>query len=111
MKKSFLTRRVEHILIPGLLALFASPGVASAAEESNWFESLLDGSKAIAAKLRVPLRLDPPAVEGSKRPSDRAQQVLRATYKVVNLQTRLGMAGGFSPNPPIWEAPIQAGVR
>ena len=48
MKKSFLTRRIKHILIPGLLALFASPGVVSAAEDSNWFESLLDRSKAIA---------------------------------------------------------------
>ena len=265
MKKSFLTRRIKHILIPGLLALFASPGVASAAEaaeQGNWFESLLDGSKAIAAegqnnvtpshafratedliaeievlrnelgvydypveaelqrdralvhvyakslevlskvsgvqrryglasdeagqipvkeidpgdvlrsvygildevrriktqmvieteiepaelvggktasmvyknlgdasflldglrgrpltptdvygigegildemeliaaKLRVPLRLDPPVVEGSKRPSDLAQQVLRATYKVVNLQTRLGMDASAVP--------------
>ena len=262
MKKSVMARRIKHILIPGLFALFASPGVASAAEESNWFESLLDRSKAnaeegqnnvtpshvfratedliaeievlrnelgvydypveaelpedrapvhvyaktlevlskvsrvqrrfgvtpgevgqipikeidpgdvlrsvngildevrriktqmvieneiepaelvgsktasmvyknladasflldglrgrpltptevfgnavaildemelIAAKLRVPLRLDPPVVEGSKKPRDVAQQVLRATYKVVNLQTRLGMDASAVP--------------
>ena len=59
---------------------------------------ILDEMELIAAKLRLPLQLDMPVVEGSKRPTDVAQQVLRATYKVVNLQTRLGMDASGVPN-------------
>ena len=51
----------------------------------------------IATKLKVALGLDPPRVEGRKRPKDVAQQVLRATYKVINLQTRLGMDASGVP--------------
>ncbi len=59
--------------------------------------AILDEMELIAAKLRVPLELDPPVVEGSKRPKDVAQQVLRATYKVINLQMRLGMDASAVP--------------
>ena len=52
----------------------------------------------IAAKLKVALELDPPIVEGRKRPQDVAQQVLRATYKTINLETRLGMDASGVPN-------------
>ena len=52
----------------------------------------------IAAKLKVALELDPPVVEGRKRPQDVAQQVLRATYKTINLETRLGMDASGVPN-------------
>ena len=52
----------------------------------------------IAAKLGVSLELDPPAVEGRKRPQDVAQQMLRATYKVIGLQNRLGMDASSVPN-------------
>ena len=50
MKTSFLTsaRRIKRIMVPGLFAVFASSGAASAAEERNWFQSLLDRSDAIA---------------------------------------------------------------
>ena len=60
--------------------------------------AILDEIELIAAKLRVPLALDPPAVEGVKRSRDLAQQVLRATYKVVNLQSRLGMDASAVPS-------------
>ena len=56
-----------------------------------------DEMELIAAKLKVALALEPPAVEGRKRPKDVAQQVLRATYKVINLQTRLGMDASGVP--------------
>ena len=59
--------------------------------------AILDEIELIAAKLRVPLQLDPPVVEGNKRPRDVAQQVLRATYKVINLQMRLGMDASAVP--------------
>ena len=57
-----------------------------------------DEMELIAAKLKVALKLRPPKVEGRKRPKDVAQQVLRATYKVINLQTRLGMDASGVPN-------------
>ena len=57
-----------------------------------------DEMELIAAKLKVVLELRPPNVEGRKKPKDVAQQVLRATYKVINLQTRLGMDASGVPN-------------
>ena len=59
---------------------------------------VLDEMELIAAKLRVPLNLELPEVNGAKRPVDVAQQVLRATYKVINLQTRLGMDASGVPS-------------
>lgn len=59
---------------------------------------VLDEMELIAAKLRLPMQLEMPVIEGTKRPTDVAQQVLRATYKVVNLQTRLGMDASGVPN-------------
>ena len=58
---------------------------------------ILDELELIAAKLRVPLRLQLPAVEGRKTPKDVAQQVLRASYKVVTLQIRLNMDASSVP--------------
>ena len=57
-----------------------------------------DDMSLIAAKLGVSLELDPPVVEGRKRPQDVAQQMLRATYKVIGLQNRLGMDSSSVPN-------------
>ena len=57
-----------------------------------------DEMELIAAKLKVALALEPPVIEGRRRPKDVAQQVLRATYKVINLQTRLGMDASGVPN-------------
>ena len=58
---------------------------------------LHDEMELIAAKLKVALDLDPPVVEGKKRMKEVAQQVLRATFKVINLQTRLGMDASGVP--------------
>ena len=58
---------------------------------------ILDEMELIAAKLKVPLEVNMPQVEGNKRPIDVAQQVLRATYKVINLQSRLGMDASGVP--------------
>ena len=58
---------------------------------------LLDELELIAAKLRAPLAREAPPVEGRKTPKDVAQQVLRASYKMVNLQTRLGMDASSVP--------------
>ena len=58
---------------------------------------LHDEMELIAAKMKVALELDPPPVNGRKRMKEVAQQVLRATFKVVNLQTRLGMDASGVP--------------
>ena len=58
---------------------------------------LHDEMELIAAKLKVALDLEPPAVDGRKRMKEVAQQVLRATFKVINLQTRLGMDASGVP--------------
>ena len=51
----------------------------------------------IAAKLKVALELDPPVIDQRKRMKEVAQQVLRATFKIINLQTRLGMDASGVP--------------
>ncbi|MCY4025741.1 MAG: hypothetical protein OXG72_07685 [Acidobacteria bacterium] len=58
---------------------------------------LLDDLALIAAELGAPVREEAPAVEARKTPKDVAQQVLRASYKMVNLQTRLGMDASSVP--------------
>lgn len=58
---------------------------------------LLDDLALIAAELRAPVQEEAPAVDGRKTPKDVAQQVLRASYKMVNLQTRLGMDASSVP--------------
>ncbi len=51
----------------------------------------------IATKLQVVLDTEMPAVEGRKRSIDVAQQMLRAVYKAVSLQARLGMEPSAVP--------------
>ena len=59
---------------------------------------ILDEMGLVAAELNVSLDLELPDVEEQKRPKDVAQQVLRATYKMINLQTRLGMDASGVPS-------------
>ena len=56
-----------------------------------------DEMELIAVSLKVQIERDPPPIEGARESKDVAQQVLRATYKVVNLQTRLGMDSSDLP--------------
>ena len=58
---------------------------------------LHDEMELVAAKLKVALELEPPAVDGRKRMKEVAQQVLRATFKIINLQTRLGIDASGVP--------------
>ena len=60
-------------------------------------QHIFDEMDLVAVKLRVTLNVDVPQVEGTKRPKDVAQQVLRATYKVIKLQNRLGMDASGVP--------------
>ena len=55
----------------------------------------------IARKLKIALEIEPPPVDGAKVSRDTAQQILRATYKLVNLQSRLGMGASNVPNSAI----------
>ena len=52
----------------------------------------------VAAKLKVALELDPPeAKKKRRRLKEVGQQMIRATFKLVNLQTRLGMDASGVP--------------
>ena len=57
-----------------------------------------DEMNLIAAELQVSLDVNPPTVEHDKQPTAVAQQVIRAAYKLVDLQTRLGMDASSVPN-------------
>lgn len=63
----------------------------------NHIVFLHDEMELIAAKLKVALDLDPPVIDQRKRMKEVAQQVLRATFKIINLQTRLGMDASGVP--------------
>ena len=52
----------------------------------------------IGAHLGVALKSESPAVEGNKEPREVTEQVLRAVYKAVNLQFRLGMDASNLPS-------------
>ena len=58
---------------------------------------ILDEVALIASHLQVPLALELPSPDGPKRASDVAQQLLRATYKVLNLQAGLRMNASAIP--------------
>ncbi len=58
---------------------------------------ILDEMARVAEELGVSFEAELPRVEEAKRPKDVAQQVLRATYKMINLQTRLGMDASGVP--------------
>ena len=51
----------------------------------------------VAARLEVALDLDSPSVEGRKKLKEVGQQMMRATFKLINLQTRLGMDASGVP--------------
>lgn len=59
--------------------------------------AIVEDMNLIAAKLKVSLDLETPEVVGSKESFDVAQQALRAAYKVVMLQARLGMDASAVP--------------
>ncbi len=59
--------------------------------------AILDEMELIAGEIGVSLEPDPPDVAEEKVPKEVAQQVLRATYKVINLQTRMGMDASGVP--------------
>ena len=62
---------------------------------------LHDEAELVATHLKVALDLDDPTVEGRKRANAVGQQLLRASYKLVNLQTRLGMDASGVPRPTL----------
>lgn len=79
-------------LLDGLVGAPISP--------SDVFANVLeiqDDLELIAAKLGANLLLEPPGVDGEKSARAVAQQVLRATYKVIGLQARLGMNESSMP--------------
>jgi len=57
-----------------------------------------DEMNLVAAELGVSLDLEPPTVERAKQPMAVAQQLVRAAYKLVDVQTRLGIDASSVPN-------------
>ena len=51
----------------------------------------------VATKLKVAMDLEPPEVKKRKRLKEVGQQVMRGTFKLINLQTRLGMDASGVP--------------
>ena len=80
-------------LLDGLVGRAISPS-----DVYTRVQHIHDELELIAAKLKVTLDLEQPVVEGRKRPQDVAQQVLRATFKTINLETRLGMDASGVPS-------------
>ena len=80
-------------LLDGLVGRAISPS-----DVYTRVQHIHDELELIAAKLKVTLDLKQPAVDGRKRPQDVAQQVLRATFKTINLETRLGMDASGVPS-------------
>ena len=62
-----------------------------------------DEMELIATELGVALESDPSAVDGRKESKEVAQQIVRATYKAINLQSRLGMDASSVPDPVLVE--------
>ena len=59
--------------------------------------AVLDEIVIIATRFDVAPELQPEVVEGEKKQIDVARQILRATYKVINLQSRLDMEASIVP--------------
>ena len=51
----------------------------------------------VATKLKVALKLNPPEVKKRRRLKDVGQQIMRGTFKLINLQTRLGIDASDVP--------------
>ena len=60
-------------------------------------EYVYDDMELIATNLKASLNRELPAVEGRKSPKDVARLILRASYKTIDLQNRLGMDASNVP--------------
>ena len=58
-----------------------------------------DEMELVAAKLRVTAKFEPPILDSVKGSKEVAQQILRARFKVVKLQSLLGMDGASTASP------------
>ena len=56
-----------------------------------------DQVEAIATELGVAIAVDPPGIDSGRESTEVAQQILRAIFKVINLQSRLGMEASGVP--------------
>ncbi len=79
-------------MLDGLVGRSLSPG-----QVFQGVRSVFEDLNLIAAKLQVPLDPSLPEVSDVRESVDAAQQALRAAYKIVLLQTRLGMDASAVP--------------
>ena len=64
-------------------------------------EYVYDDMELIATKLKVSLNRELPAVDGEKSLKDVARLILRASYKIIDLENRLGMDASSVPQVAI----------
>ena len=98
---SLVYQRLSHASLL-LDALVGRP--PSSNEFYMYVSQLHDQMKPLGAKLGAVLEREPPAVEGARAPVECGQQVLRAIYKAVNLQSRLGMDASTVPDLTLEQA-------
>ena len=98
---SLVYQRLSHASLL-LDALVGRP--PSSNEFYMYVSQLHDQMKPLGAKLGAVLEREPPAVEGVRAPVECGQQVLRAIYKAVNLQSRLGMDASSVPDLTLEQA-------
>ncbi|MCY4121384.1 MAG: hypothetical protein OXG72_10745 [Acidobacteria bacterium] len=79
-------------LLDGLVGRETTP-----ADVYRSVSAVVEDMNLVAAKLQVTLDVAAPAVDGAKDSVDVAQQALRAAYKIVLLQARLGMDASAVP--------------
>ena len=91
--------RVYQRLGHASLLLDALVGRPPTPNEVDRYVSLVHGQMdLIGARLGAVLEHEAPAVEGPKAPVECAQQLVRAIYKAIRLQTRLGVDASTVPN-------------
>ena len=92
---SLVTRRLGHasLLLDDLVGRDPTPG-----ELYEYMSRTHEQVEVMGASLGAALEREAPAVEGPRTPVDCGQQVLRAIYKAVGLQSRLGMDASTVPD-------------
>ena len=100
---SLVYQRLSHASLL-LDALVGRPPTSN--EFYMYVSELHDQMEPLGAKLGAVLEREPPAVEGARTPVECGQQVLRAIYKAVNIQLRLGMDASPVPGLTLEQATV-----
>lgn len=84
---------IASYLLDGIVGSPLTPN-----DVARTLDYVIEDLNLVSTKMKIPLELNLPEVRGRKRPKDVTQQGLLNLYKVINLQTRLGMDPSNVPN-------------